>query len=189
MSQEERTFIKNVLNDTKDLFYLEIGTFKGGSLEFMKPHISKAILVDLTFQNLIEPSELLEGLDIEMIEGSSVDMVKPLVRRLNKESQCPDIVLVDGAHDAHIVKSDTEAVLQLVPTEEGRELLILFHDTWQPECYEGLRQVDWNACEYLHTVNLNAVPGVPNPDREGTHMYGLGYAVLTNEKRKEPLKI
>jgi hypothetical protein len=94
--------------------------------------------------------------NVEFIVGRSQETLPPLLKRLQKSNETPGCVLIDGDHKREAVKQDIDSVLQIRPTEP---LYIIMHDSFNPECRQGIIESKWNANPYVHFVELDFVPG------------------------------
>lgn len=180
------TFIKKIAPKTA----LEIGTYKGGSLQVLSEFSQKVYSMDITD----EPKKNLEGLygNVEFIVGDSKKLLPVFLKDLNKRGIGLDFILIDGDHSENGVRTDINNILSsYVPLSE---MFIICHDSFNPGCRKGITGADWGACPYVDTVEVDFVPGVYHYDAfdtaEARSMWG-GFALarLLPEKRQEPLKV
>ncbi len=165
---------------------VEIGTQTGVTLAEIARHSTRVISLD------IDP-EVKARLDgrwphVELITGNSHTTLGGLFARLAAEGSPPDFIFVDGDHTAEGVRLDLEHVLALRPTSP---VVVLMHDSFNPQCRRGMLQARWAQCRHCHYVELDFVPGVLHPDpRCLREMWGgLGYALLLPEPRTAPLEV
>jgi hypothetical protein len=89
------------------------------------------------------------------------------------------------------VRADINNLLAIVPK---RMVVFLMHDSFNPDCRRGMRGANWDACPYVHYVELDFITGgfcaeAFDTAQAGSMWAGLACAVLLPEKRTFPLKI
>ena len=99
--------------------------------------------------------------------------------------------MIDGDYTTYAVRNDINAVLQYKPT---RSVDIVFHDSFYPDCREGILAADWEEGPYIHYVEVDFILGVYHYeafDAAPARMMcgGLSLAVMEPEKRTEELII
>ena len=129
--------------------------------------------------------------NVEFVTGDSHSTLPSIVERLNQAGESPDFVLVDGDHSELGVRDDVNHVLSIKPV---RPMVILMHDSFNPDCRSGMLTAAWEACPYVQLVDLDFVNGLFSPNsfdtaEAGSMWSGLGAAFLTPQKRTEPLVI
>ena len=100
-------------------------------------------------------------------------------------------MLIDGDHSTEGVRRDIDAVLKLRPQER---VVILMHDSFNPDCREGMRKAAWHSCAHVHYVELDFIPGIFHFEAHDTaaarSMWGgFACAVLEKEPRVGPLQV
>lgn len=189
MTRCERFALIGLLERIRPALSLEIGTYRGGSLQVLSRFSSRAISLD------IDPSVSTRlgshFSNVEFVAGDSGSLLPNLVSRLNGEGAEVGFILIDGDHSADGVRRDINAVLQLRP--KGRMVMIL-HDSFNPECRRGMRTAAWAACRHVHHVELDFVPGIyhfeAHDTAEARTMWGgFACAVLEAQPRTHPLVI
>jgi hypothetical protein len=162
---------------------IEIGTYKGGSLQVISKRAEKVYSLDIS----PDCRETLGGRfnNVEFFTGDSSRILPRLLKKITDAGEQLGFVLIDGDHTTEGVKSDINAVLKYVPQ---RPVYIVFHDSFHPQCREGILAADWVACEYVHYVEIDFVPGVYHREAfdtaEPRSMYGgLAVALMRPEKR------
>jgi hypothetical protein len=155
MSVAEIFTMQGILRRLEPELSIEIGTYKGGSLQLLSQLSKSVISLD------VEPAvaESLKGQfpNVEFLSGDSRKILPPLISRINAGTQAVGFVLIDGSHSASGVRADIENILQLVPR---RKVVILMHDSFNPESRQGMQLANWAACPYVHFVELDYVPGI-----------------------------
>jgi hypothetical protein len=158
MSPAEQVAMLFLLERIKPEVSIEIGTRLGGSLQAISRFSRKVYAID------VDPDvpRRLAGLfpNVEYLVGASIEILPPLLARLEREKANLNFILVDGDHSAEGVQGDINCILRFRPVEP---LYIVMHDSFNGECRAGLRSVHWNSNAYVHAVELDFVPGVVNP--------------------------
>jgi hypothetical protein len=168
---------------------LEIGTFRGGSLQVLSKFSKSVISLDL--DPAVAVSLKGQFPNVEYLSGDSKLLLPNLISSLNAGSRAVGFVLVDGDHSADGVQADIENVLRLVPK---RMVVILMHDSFNPGCRQGMQRANWAACPYVHYVELDFVPGIYFHEARDAAVprsmwAGLGCAVLLPSARNSPLVV
>ena len=155
MTRCEKYAFASILEAACPAVAIEIGTYKGGSLQLIAEHAEKVYSIDTSS----EPQELLgDHFDnVEFITGDSKQMIPTVLKKITDAKEKLGFVLIDGDHSAQGVKSDIDAVLQYVPTSP---VYIVFHDSFHPSSREGILSVEWEQCEHIHYVEVDFIPGV-----------------------------
>ena len=189
MTRWERYGFESILRVAKPKVALEIGTYKGGSLQIIMQHAAKAYSVDV--DATIEDRLGSRFPSVEFSAGDSREILPPLLDRISGRGEELGFVLIDGDHSTEGVRSDINAVLRYKPL---RPVFIVFHDSFHPPCREGILAADWAACEYVHFVEIDFVPGVYHFEAFEMAMPrsmfgGLAVAVMRPERREGPLTV
>jgi hypothetical protein len=89
-----------------------------------------------------------------------------------------------------LIKLYIDAVLKYKPTEP---MIILIHDSGNPECRKGILAADWQANEFVHVVDCDFVPGQiiehAVVDGRGEVWGGFAIAYLNGNRRVGPLHV
>jgi hypothetical protein len=177
-----------ILRELKPSAALEIGTYKGGSLQAIAHYSRRVISVDIDPSVGIQLGNRFPTVDFRA--GDSKTLLPHLVEELNKGDGV-DFVLIDGDHSTEGVRRDLECVLKLVPK---RRMVVLVHDSFNPACREGMRTAPWEASPYVQEVELDLVPGSFIEDAydtaaAATMWSGLAGAVLGPTPRSGGLQV
>src|SRR5262249_36395803 len=155
MTRWEKFGFASILEAARPKVALEIGTYRGGSLQVIARHAEKIYSVD------IDPAieERLGGRfpGVEFSAGDSRAILPPLLEGIAARGEELGFVLIDGDHSTEGVRSDINAVLRYRPV---RPVYVVFHDSFHPPCRQGILAADWAACEHVHSVEVDFVPGV-----------------------------
>ncbi|MCC7278865.1 MAG: class I SAM-dependent methyltransferase [Chromatiaceae bacterium] len=168
---------------------IEIGTYKGGSLQIISKNSKKVYSIDTEVNCRENLSEHFDN--VEFLTGDSKQLLPALLKRISNENESLGFILIDGDHSTEGVRSDINGVLQYKPV---RPLYIVFHDSFHPPCREGILAADWQLCPYVHFVEVDFVPGVYHYEAFDTapprSMFaGLSVALMLPEKRNHELII
>lgn len=168
---------------------IEIGTYKGGSLQLVSRHAQHVYSLDIspTCKEDLGP----QFNNVDFLTGDSKEMIANVLREIEQQQRSLGFVLIDGDHSTEGVRGDINAVLQHVPR---RDVYIVFHDSFNPPARAGILSADWHACPYVHYVEVDYIPGVFHHQAFDTapagSMYGgLAVAVMKPEKRRGPLVV
>jgi hypothetical protein len=191
MSGPERVAVRQLLELFKPDVVLEIGTYKGGSLNVLSAAARKVYSID------IDPSvaEMLRPTfpNVEFLTGDSATLVPQVLRHMEETGEAPGFVLIDGDHSREGIRRDIDNVLTHVPRQP---MLILLHDSFNPDCRQGMLEANWCACPYVHYLEVDFRVGVfyvgefaTREAPSGTMWGGLALALLLPEQRAGELTI
>lgn len=188
MSNADRLAISGILARQKPCLSIEVGCYKGGSLQVISSYSTKVHSLD------IDPGVAALGKQFSNVEfhiGSSRETLPELVVHLNRLGQSVEFALVDGDHSSEGVRADINSLLNL---NVDRRLVILMHDPFNPDCRHGIRTADWASNPHVHYVELDFTVGnfhSPAHDTatEGSMWGGLACAILEPWERKGDLVI
>jgi hypothetical protein len=189
MTRWEKFAFASILEAANPKVALEIGTYQGGSLQVLARRAEKVYSLDL--------DESLKGRlgprfpNVEFVSGDSRLILPDVLRQIEERREELGFVLIDGDHSTEGVRHDINAVLRYIPV---RRVFIVFHDSFHPPCRQGILSADWSACDYVHYVEVDFVPGVYHDEAFDTapprSMFGgLAVAVMRPERRAGPLTI
>jgi hypothetical protein len=185
MTRWEKFGFASILEVAKPKLAIEIGTYKGGSLQVISKYADRVYSIDT------DPSlrSRLQLPNVEYLTGDSRQIVPRLLQSL--EGKELGFVLIDGDHSTEGVRADINNVLRYKPT---RPVFVVFHDSFNPDCRKGILAADWSDGDFVHYVELDFVPGVyhfePFDTAPPRSMFGgLCLAIMRPEPRTEPLTI
>jgi Cephalosporin hydroxylase len=186
MENSEKLALLALLERLQPECAIEIGSRFGGSMQMFSTHAKRVFSCD------IDPTckERLGAKypNVEFIAGPSQETLPPLLKRLEHESARLSIMLVDGDHSAAGVQGDIHAMAGYRP---ACPLYIVLHDSFNPEVRGGIASAHWSDNPYVHSVELDFVPGVLHCEGRAIRQMwgGFALAVLRPEKRTFPLTI
>ena len=189
MTRCEKYGFSSLLEAAKPKVAIEVGTYKGGSLQVIAGHAAKVYSID-TSPN---PKHQLEHRfeNVEFLTGDSKKLLPELLKAISDRGEQLGFVLIDGDHSEEGVRRDIDAVLQYSPVNP---VYIVFHDSFHPPCRRGILSAKWSDCEYVHYVEIDFVPGVYHHEQFDTaparSMFGgLAMGLMLPEKRTQPLTV
>ncbi|MEJ8568213.1 class I SAM-dependent methyltransferase [Elongatibacter sediminis] len=189
MTRCEKFAFHSLVEFVKPEVAIEIGTYKGGSLQVLAQHADSVYSLDIdpNCRKVLGP----RFDNVEFLTGRSRSVLPPLLRKI-ASSGCPlEFVLIDGEHTAEAVRNDINDVLKYQPV---KPLYIVFHDSFNPACRKGILAADWAACPFVHFVEVDFVPGVYHHEgfdhAEPRSMYGgLAVALMLPSPRDHQLVV
>jgi hypothetical protein len=186
MSPSEKVALIFLLEHLRPKVAIEIGTYKGGSLQVLSQFCHRVYSID------VDPDipRRLEGKfpNVEYLIGPSDQLLPPLIDRLAEEGAELSFALVDGDHSAEGVRKDIDNLLRFRPIVP---LYIVMHDSFNPQCRLGLIQAHWSANRYVHAVELDFVAGTVNsaPNFRNQLWGGLALGILLPHERRGRFEI
>ncbi len=185
MSRNERYAFIKLLEKIKPKVAIEIGCFKGGSLEVMSKYADKVYSIDIN----PEVKEKLDGKfdNVDLRIGTSSKVIPEILKEIEEKGEILEFVLIDGEHTVNGVKNDITHFLKYIPKSN---IHVVFHDSFNPICRKGMKKANYTSCPYVHYVELDFISGVFNPGKLYRQMWGgLGLVLLKPEKRRGTIKI
>lgn len=180
MNDSEKIALVGLLLHMRPSVSIEIGVYLGGSLSVISKYSDKVYALDID-ESVIEKFSFYNNVDF--IVGNSRKTLPDLLNILKKSNEIVNFILVDGDHSSQGVKADIEAILEYIPNSD---LVVVFHDSYNPECRAGLISVDWSKSDYVKAIDLDFVPGRVVESGAGGHgeMWGgLAICYLSPTKR------
>ena len=183
---EELSMHQCLLSSLKPKLSLEVGSYKGQTFSLIAEYSGRAISIDPDPSVKQKLGPLFPN--AEFITATSDEALPELVSRFNNEGLPLEFVFVDGNHSKDFVRRDINNLLEYQPVTKT---VILMHDSFNPECREGIASANWKQCPFCHFVELDFVPGVVHPDFQvrGQLWGGLSMALLLPERREGELHI
>ncbi|MDO8835138.1 MAG: glycosyltransferase [Vicinamibacterales bacterium] len=184
----ELAAMTNVLRAVRPQCAIEIGTFNGESLRLIHHFAGRVYSLDADATCHARLGDDLPR--AEFIAGFSQQTLPLLLDSIGRNPEHPPVefVFVDGDHSRAGVASDLRALLTFRPTTR---MVVLMHDVANPTCRQGMLDVEWASCPYVHHVDLDFVPGILHHIESAYRQMwgGLGLALFLPEERTEPLVI
>jgi len=189
MSRAERYAFIALLETAKPDIAIEVGTYKGGSLQVIAQSARKVYSLDISPDAREQLSPKFSN--VEFLTGDSQQLLPPLLDQISASAERLGFVLIDGDHSTAAVRADINAVLNYRPI---CPLFVVFHDSFHPPSREGILTANWKNCPWVHYVDLDFVQGVFHrhafATAEPRSMYGgLCVAVLFPDSRSTDLQV
>lgn len=181
MCASEQIALTGILARIKPKLALEIGVYWGGSLSLTAQFSDQVIAVDID-PEIKNRFTIPANADLRI--GASVDLVPSILSEIKNAGKALEYVLIDADHSAAAVHRDIELVLTYEPVTP---MVLLMHDSGNPDCRQGILSANWGASPYVQYVDCDFVPGQviehSVTDNKGEVWGGLAIAYLTPEKR------
>jgi len=189
MSLSERAVFISVLEKIRPKLSIEIGTYKGGSLQVISEFSERVIAIDSNSNHVEELSRKFKNVEFRI--GNSTEVLPAVLSELNGKGLTPDFILVDGGHEEEQVKRDLNTILEISP---GNEVAIICHDSFNPGCRRGIIGADWKNSPYVQEVEIDYVPGDFferdfDTAHRGEMWSGFALAILSPNQRSDELEI
>ncbi|MGV8108412.1 glycosyltransferase [Methanospirillum sp.] len=186
MNHSERLAMIAILSRHKPRCSIEIRTFKGGSLSLISQYSHSVFSIDI---DPTIPDKFGYFNNVSFLTGDSSIILKLLFDELDREEIPVDFILIDGDHSAEGIKRDLETVLTYTPK---KPLLIVMHDSFNPECRKGMLEVNWEKSPYVQWVDLDFIPGriveTEGPSH-GEMWGGLGLVYMSPQIRESNVQV
>lgn len=155
MTNCERFALQDLLRRAKPKLAVEIGTYRGGSLQVLSHFAERVISID------IDPDvpARLAGLfpNVEYRVGPSRDVLPKVLAECKAKGHAVDFVLIDGDHSTEGVRADIDLFLKLAGPGP---CVMIMHDSFNPACREGIRTAAWASSPHVQWVDLDFIPGI-----------------------------
>lgn len=186
MEAVESFVMKSLLQSIRPSVSIEIGTGTGGSLGLLSRYSEKVYTFDISPDPARQLASSFEN--VEFITGDSREKLPVVLERIGTSGERLEFVLIDGDHSEKGVRADIAAVLKYEPRTP---VYILMHDSFFPPCRVGIPSADWSGSSYVHSVEIDFVPGIFHPRKDiFREMWGgFAIAVMRPEARKGSLEI
>lgn len=189
MTNCERFALQGLLHRLSPPMSIEIGTYRGGSLQVLSRFSDKVVSIDID----PEVCRRLDGkfTNVEYLAGDSASILPALVEKINREETPVGFILIDGDHSTEGVRRDIDFLLELKPQQR---IVVIMHDSFNPTCREGMKTAGWDKSPHVTWVEIDFIPGIFHWEAHDTaparSMWGgFGCAVLEPEERKHALAI
>jgi len=190
MTRWEKFAFISLVNKLKPEVAIEIGNAEGGSLQVLSKVCKKIYALD--FDNKVHEKLKPQFPDVIFRTGDSKAIMPDLLSNIQKGNEKLGFVLIDGDHSTDGVRADINSILNnYTPIVD---LVIIFHDSFNPICRKGILTASWQECPYVHYVDVDYLPGAFFNESyknsvKGSMWGGLSLALLKPEKRSGPLEV
>ena len=189
MTTCEQMAIQHILFGLRPQRAVEVGTYKGGSLQILAHYCTHIESID------IDPSVSatlgLRFSNVTFHTGNSAELLPSVLRAGSESSEPVSFVLIDGDHSTEGVRRDINALLSVPP---NGEMVVLMHDAFNPDCRAGILSANWQHSPFVHEVEIDYIPGVYHQQAYDTAAArtmwgGFACALLKPEPRQGDLVI
>lgn len=153
----ERAVLETLLRRLEPEIGIEVGTADGGSLSATSPFTKQFYSLDVKHSDELKAKVANDFPHVELVTGDSRETLPKLLQQIEENDQSLGYVLIDGGHSRELVCADMTNVIQHRPKEE---LFLVGHDSFNPNCRQGMLEVDWASSPWVHHVEIDAVPGI-----------------------------
>lgn len=172
MSRAEKYCLIHLLENLKPEYSIEIGTYKGGSLQVLSKYSKNVYSIDIDS----EPKQTLKNQFDNVIfkVGKSHNVIKSVVEEIESKNGKLNFILVDGDHSKNGVKKDLESILS---HNYKYPLTIILHDSFNPQCRLGMKSIDYSKYNSIDHIDLDYIHGCFSPNKNYKEMWG-GFAII-----------
>jgi glycosyltransferase involved in cell wall biosynthesis len=153
MNHSERLALTAILSHLKPLCSIEVGTYKGGSLSLISQHSKMVFSLDI---DPSIPDQFSYFKNVSFLIAPSATTLPVLLKELDAENIPVEFILINGDHSAEGIKHDLDYLLSYIPK---KPLFVAIHDSFNPECRQGIFEANWSKSPYVHWVDIDFVPG------------------------------
>jgi hypothetical protein len=185
MSRAEKYCLMGLMKELAPDVAIEIGTFKGGSLQVISAYSENVYSIDISDS----PGKFLSPKfpNVEFVVGNSVNCLERIFRKIEQEGRRLDFILVDGDHTRKGVYSDLKTIFKY---PHRHPITILMHDSFNPECRKGIRTFLESNPRYVAYAELDYITGSYWHNGTFREMWGgLALIRFDPEKANETLHI
>lgn len=152
MHDSERLALAGLLARHRPYCSVEVGTYHGGSLSLISQYSKMIFSIDI---DETIPSRLNLS-NVNFLTGFSHVILPHLLDELDRADIPVEFILIDGDHSAPGVKRDIACLFTYVPK---KPMFVALHDSFNPECRQGMLEAGWERSPYCHWLDLDFVPG------------------------------
>lgn len=189
MTNCERFAMQDLLSRLQPDLSLEIGTYRGGSLQVISHFSRNVISIDIDPE--VEKSLSNKFSNVNYHCGNSYELIPDLLQEAENSNRDIEFILIDGDHSTQGVQRDINALMHFKPR---KRCVILMHDSFNPDCREGIKTASWFTSPHVQWVELDFIPGIYHDEAYDTAAAktmwgGFACAVLDSTPRQEKLMI
>lgn len=172
MSRAEKYCLIHLLENLNPDYSIEIGTYKGGSLQVLSKFSNKVYSIDIDNK----PKKKLEKQFNNVIfkVGKSHEIIQNVIKEIESNNGKLNFILVDGDHSKNGVKKDLECILSC---NLKHPLTVILHDSFNPQCRLGMKSVPYKKYRFIEHIDLDYIHGCFSPNTNYREMWG-GFAII-----------
>lgn len=154
MSRSEKYALISLLELIRPNASLEIGTYRGGSLQVISHFSKKVYSIDIS----PEPKKSLSNKfnNVEFLVEPSSAAINKVFKVAEEKGERIEFVLIDGDHSRKGVYSDLKAVLDY---PHKSKIMILLHDSYNPQCRKGMLDIDFKKYQHIEYAEIDYITG------------------------------
>lgn len=183
MTDAERSALSVLLSSLRPDCAIEIGTYKAGSLGILSKYSNWVYSIDIDPAFQIEYCE--EFPNVKFVVGNSQEVLPDLLENIQHNGEQLSFILIDGNHSGKGIRIDLENVFRFKPSQP---LIIIIHDSFNPECRKGILSANWSSNPYVHMLEVDYVVGrfatKEELDNYRTMWCGFALGIMLPEKRE-----
>lgn len=153
MTESERLGLTGILYRLHPRCAIEVGTYECGSLSLIAQFSTTVFSIDI---DPSIPGRFKQFENVTFLTGPSQVLLPLVLEELDRASMPPELVLIDGDHSAAGVRRDMEILLDYAPK---KPMLVLMHDSFNPECRRGMLEADWQRSPFVEWIDIDFIPG------------------------------
>jgi hypothetical protein len=154
MSRSEKYCFINFVKHLKPNVAIEIGTFKGGSLQVLSKFSDKVYSIDIS--DGANKSLAHKFTNTEFLVGKSHEIIPGLLKEIEAKGQHLGFVLIDGDHSVKGVQRDIKAVIEY---PHKKQVVIFMHDAFNPQVRKGIRSINYKKYPHVKYAELDYICG------------------------------
>ena len=172
MSRAEKYCLINLLQNIQPSVAIEIGTYKGGSLQVLNKYAKEVYSLDISKA----PKQFLAPKfpKVHFKVGDSLLILPDLFIEIEKEGKKLEFILVDGDHTTKGVKRDLHSILSY---PHKNPITIILHDSFNPQCRAGIKGINYAQYPQVKYVELDYITGSFWHNNTYREMWG-GFAMI-----------
>jgi len=172
MSRAEKYCLINLLQNIQPEVGIEIGTYKGGSLQVLNKFAKEVYSLDISKA----PKQFLAPKfpTVHFKVGDSLLILPDLFIEIEKEGKKLEFILVDGDHTTKAVMRDIHSILSY---PHKNPITIILHDSFNPQCRAGIKGINYSQYPQVTYVELDYITGSFWHNTTYREMWG-GFAMI-----------
>lgn len=175
MSRAEKYCLIDLLEYIKPQVSIEIGTYKGGSLQVISKHSEMVYSIDIS----PAPKSFLQNKfsNVDFRVARSQDVLHEIFKEIEISGKKLEFILIDGDHTKKGVSGDLDKILSY---EHKNPLTIIMHDSFNPQCRKGIKSVKYAQYPAVNYVELDYITGSFWHNDTYREMWG-GFAIIKTD--------